>query len=630
MPPVDDVYFDALRNISKKAVDFSIKCSEIESQMLRAGEYMSLGENVALFATVLTRVVDGLNDVRHPREDEEFMRLPAYTFTEEQARKGERLISPLNDVLDDLIAIYRQDRFEENDKIDQGNPKDFDFLSMRTRFIFANGRLGELTKGLLLVNTVIEYCHYLMSPALSKAPQAPASIEGHRPFGRTMAALRPWGPELVNTVWDSMKPWYEYLAKRPGYLTKHPEFLTSGVQRMLSELNETQQSEQLQGLKNTRDKTAAERKEPVIHIRTVSSSISHEVEQSPTLQPFTITEVDIPSMTRKGFFGSVLSFLRYPSDTKFGKRSSTQSIILPSSNASLDLYTHKPFLRPIPDGFRLEWEECRQENISDPQIRRQLKADLEESLVASHGQSTIEQISKLSAHEENRIQQWLRSLPFQSIILSIVREETEISQGSLVVKGAATFRIIVERGPLRMIKKLEGSTGTIFDAVAYGGMLPAVSERPRPTWLKISLEHIEIATIEVYGLPWEYDTTDVGYVIIKAWLSETDQDILFEHTKRLRQTGLMGPSWQGRRSSVRGEGNHSGTNMKEMISDKGKSKMPAHRDKEEGELVGEEDFFTELMIQWTTFHRRAVFVPGKEDPEEDAEQQTEEDVTKKE
>ena len=41
-------------------------------------------------------------------------------------------------------------------------------------------------------------------------------------------------------------------------------------------------------------------------------------------------------------------------------------------------------------------------------------------------------------------------------------------------------------------------------------------------------------TLDVYNLPWEYDPRDSQYIIIKQWIDEEFQDILFNHTLKMR------------------------------------------------------------------------------------------------
>ena len=76
----------------------------------------------------------------------------------------------------------------------------------------------------------------------------------------------------------------------------------------------------------------------------------------------------------------------------------------------------------------------------------------------------------------------------------------------------------------------------------------------RPTYIKVHRRHLDPETLDVYQLPWEWDDVrvlypnrlcrlavtdsnpqrDSSYIIIKQWIPEADQDILFEHTRKLR------------------------------------------------------------------------------------------------
>ncbi|KAI4277132.1 MAG: hypothetical protein LQ337_002005 [Flavoplaca oasis] len=57
----------------------------------------------------------------------------------------------------------------------------------------------------------------------------------------------------------------------------------------------------------------------------------------------------------------------------------------------------------------------------------------------------------------------------------------------------------------------------------------------RPTYLKVHRNHLSPDTLDAYDLPWEWDESDSNYIIIKRWISENDQDKLFDHTKKLRE-----------------------------------------------------------------------------------------------
>lgn len=76
----------------------------------------------------------------------------------------------------------------------------------------------------------------------------------------------------------------------------------------------------------------------------------------------------------------------------------------------------------------------------------------------------------------------------------------------------------------------------------------------RPTYIKVHRKYLSPDTLDIYELPWEWDEVsyllltlvlyifltrlctqlDPHYIIIKRWIPEADQEILFEHTRKLR------------------------------------------------------------------------------------------------
>ncbi|KAI9839925.1 MAG: hypothetical protein M1819_000117 [Sarea resinae] len=64
----------------------------------------------------------------------------------------------------------------------------------------------------------------------------------------------------------------------------------------------------------------------------------------------------------------------------------------------------------------------------------------------------------------------------------------------------------------------------------------AVVDMSKTTWIKVHRKHIMIETLQEYGLPWEWDAFDPNYILIKQWVPENEQMILFEHTRRIRET----------------------------------------------------------------------------------------------
>ncbi|KAK0733603.1 hypothetical protein B0T26DRAFT_736508 [Lasiosphaeria miniovina] len=55
----------------------------------------------------------------------------------------------------------------------------------------------------------------------------------------------------------------------------------------------------------------------------------------------------------------------------------------------------------------------------------------------------------------------------------------------------------------------------------------------RPTYTRMSLRHLDIETLHFYKLDWEYDA-EPGYILIKRWVPEQEQAMLWEHTRRIR------------------------------------------------------------------------------------------------
>lgn len=56
-----------------------------------------------------------------------------------------------------------------------------------------------------------------------------------------------------------------------------------------------------------------------------------------------------------------------------------------------------------------------------------------------------------------------------------------------------------------------------------------------PTCVRVHREHLSGETLDFYKLPWERDGQDSDYIIIKKWIPDDEQDVLFEHTRKLRE-----------------------------------------------------------------------------------------------
>ncbi|OAX85353.1 hypothetical protein ACJ72_00282 [Emergomyces africanus] len=82
-----------------------------------------------------------------------------------------------------------------------------------------------------------------------------------------------------------------------------------------------------------------------------------------------------------------------------------------------------------------------------------------------------------------------------------------------------------------------GYTDDQITAILKGEDKTKAITRPghKPTFIKVSCEHIAPETLDAFHVPWEYDDRDGEFILIKRWISDDEQEVLFEHTKQLRQ-----------------------------------------------------------------------------------------------
>ncbi|KAJ5817461.1 Glucose-methanol-choline oxidoreductase N-terminal [Penicillium robsamsonii] len=60
-------------------------------------------------------------------------------------------------------------------------------------------------------------------------------------------------------------------------------------------------------------------------------------------------------------------------------------------------------------------------------------------------------------------------------------------------------------------------------------------EETRITWTRVHRDYILPKTLEAFGLPWDWDEDDTNFLIIKKWIADDIQELLFAHTRRLQQ-----------------------------------------------------------------------------------------------
>ncbi|KAH8895650.1 hypothetical protein GQ53DRAFT_803904 [Thozetella sp. PMI_491] len=75
------------------------------------------------------------------------------------------------------------------------------------------------------------------------------------------------------------------------------------------------------------------------------------------------------------------------------------------------------------------------------------------------------------------------------------------------------------------------------DLTPTGSSHPAEEQSfsARPTWTRMSLQYLDVETLRHFNIDWESDPQDASYVLIKRWVPEHEQDILWEHTRKLRK-----------------------------------------------------------------------------------------------
>ncbi|KAL8703378.1 MAG: hypothetical protein Q9201_003434 [Fulgogasparrea decipioides] len=82
------------------------------------------------------------------------------------------------------------------------------------------------------------------------------------------------------------------------------------------------------------------------------------------------------------------------------------------------------------------------------------------------------------------------------------------------------------------------ATGGHNEAMVHLTESTKIVSLDRPTYIKVHRKHLDPRTLNDYGLPWEWEDADCTYIIIKRWISDKDQETLFEHTRKLHQQRL--------------------------------------------------------------------------------------------
>ncbi|KAH0545009.1 hypothetical protein FGG08_000935 [Glutinoglossum americanum] len=80
------------------------------------------------------------------------------------------------------------------------------------------------------------------------------------------------------------------------------------------------------------------------------------------------------------------------------------------------------------------------------------------------------------------------------------------------------------------LEKLGFTNRDVGMVVGRGGV-----DLSKTTYTKMARRHISIETLRVYGVHWQFDE-DPEYVVIKRWVPEAEQEMFWDHTRRLRES----------------------------------------------------------------------------------------------
>ncbi|KAG5286900.1 hypothetical protein I7I50_11869 [Histoplasma capsulatum G186AR] len=186
-----------------------------------------------------------------------------------------------------------------------------------------------------------------------------------------------------------------------------------------------------------------------------------------------------------------------------------------------------------------------QRYIDDQLIVRRAQAREEEEAEKEHEKRIREKIeterTRKEAEEAER-REYEAKLKKQAVD-EYNRIEAEKKQKEKKDKEKAD-REFEERARATLAKS--GYTDDQITAILKGEEKPKSHAHPaiKPTFIKVSSLHISPETLDFFHIPWEWDDRDKEFILIKRWITDDEQEELFEHTKTLRhgQKLLIAPA----------------------------------------------------------------------------------------
>ncbi|OJD17381.1 hypothetical protein AJ78_02511 [Emergomyces pasteurianus Ep9510] len=161
-------------------------------------------------------------------------------------------------------------------------------------------------------------------------------------------------------------------------------------------------------------------------------------------------------------------------------------------------------------------EEEEAEKEQEKRIREKIEAERAKKAADAAERKTYEANLKKQAVEEYNRLQAEKKLKEQKDKEKADKEFEERARATLAKSGYTDDQITA---------MLKGEDKT--KAVSRPGQ--------KPTFIKVSRQHIAPETLDAFHIPWEWDDRDGEFILIKRWISDDEQEELFEHTKLLRQ-----------------------------------------------------------------------------------------------
>ena len=187
--------------------------------------------------------------------------------------------------------------------------------------------------------------------------------------------------------------------------------------------------------------------------------------------------------------------------------------------ATLQLYFKEPYIITLPTGgVAIKWDMVLQA-IDQRHISEELCRD-----ERSRRTSLVEQLAQLRDGEGFGIQQWLKELPHEAVLESMVRRTRNIEHDGIMIKNIPSYRLIIRLLSNEEVEKLPANRNLPYKRSmgsevsvrnpepqvilskrdAPSGFIPRLS-LDRPTFVKIHHKHLEPETLDVYRLPWVWD-----------------------------------------------------------------------------------------------------------------------------